>query len=154
MTYARYDYAWQTPGWSAQNPVVPAPAANGYLDPGLPSDVSLVRVYGKFMEMATGRDLEGVFRVRSKFPLLHVPSGSYLPSGEIMRRRFTMYRPLDVYLPATDDPQLVAEGQWHYDAILTVRGKQTAFAFDLPAGLGEVNIVDLVPGDSDGLLLG
>lgn len=143
--YAPYDYAWDTPGWNAQSPTVPA-TTDGYVDPGMPADVNTVRIFGKFMEHSTGRALEGTFRVRIKEDLLHVPTGSLIPAGDLRRLRFRRGE-FNYILPATDDPQLVAAsgGNWVYYARLTVRGTTKEFAFSLPSLPDEVNVFDLLP---------
>lgn len=142
--YARYDYAWKTPGWTVQDPSFPPPAADGYLDPGLPADVSLVRVYGSWMEWNTGRGLEGVVRFRVNDVLTHVPSGQEVMPGET-RLRFRKGG-FSIYLPATDDPQLTPNG-FEYECRLTVRGITRHFTFTLPAGTPEVNITSLIPAE-------
>lgn len=145
MSYVRYDYAWQTPGWSAQNPVIPTTSGDSYADPGLPADVSLVRLFGNFAEVGTGRPLEGVLRLRTNADLLHVPTSTLYPRGEILRRRFTRYRPLDIMIAATDDPDLTAEGgTWEYEAHLQVRGKRYNFKFAAPAAGTELDIVTVL----------
>ena len=40
----RYDYAWKTPGWSVQNPSFSQVNPDGYVDPGLPSDISKAKL--------------------------------------------------------------------------------------------------------------
>ena len=139
--YARYDYAWKTPGWTTQNPVVTY-ATDGYVDPGMPSDVSLVRVYGSFMEMDTGRGLEGVLRIRVRETLTHVPTGQVVPAGAVKLVRFRRDG-FSLYLPATDDPDLTPA--FTYEARLTVRGETKEFTFSLPSVPTEVNIMELVP---------
>ena len=141
--YANYDYAWRTPGWSVQNPVVPSGNTNGYVDPGLPSDIALVRVFGKWLEMGSGRGLEGVLRVRTMSDLIHTTSGSQIPAGEMPPFKFRADEGLNIYLPATDDPQLIPAFKYH--AKLTVRGEKHEFEFSLPASLGSVSIFDLLP---------
>lgn len=140
--YARYDYAWKTPGWSVQNPVIPGDGSDGYADPGLPDDVSKVRVYGEFLEMGTGRRLEGVLRIRVNETLTYVPTNQQVMAGELYRIRFNK-NGFSIYLPATDDPQLTPS--FEYVAELTVRGQKQVFSFALPAATPEVNITSLIP---------
>jgi hypothetical protein len=141
--YARYDYAWKTPGWTTQDPVIPA-QTDGYVDPGMPDDVTMVRLYGTFMELDTGRPLEGVLRLRVNETVTHLPSGSLIPAGAIGGRpiRFTK-GVLETWLPATDDPQL--SPAFEYVARLTVRGDVYDFTFSLPAAEPDVNIVSKMP---------
>lgn len=138
--YVRYDYAWVTPGWTIQNPTFNY-ATNSFTDPGMPDDVSLVRVYGTFMEMDSGRGLEGVLRLRTDVDLTHVPTGRLVPAGDLRPLRF----PADgfsLYLPATDDPDLTPAFTYH--ARLTIRGTHHEFDFALPAATPEVNILTLI----------
>lgn len=145
--YSSYDYAWKVPGWSVQNPVVPDSGPDGYVDPGMPEDVPRVRITQVFEEMGSGRPLEGVLRVRTRQPLVHEVSGAYYPAGHLLRVRFNRYRPLDVYLPATDSTTLHTRDNapWKYHALLTVRGEQQEFEFSLPEASPAVNILDLIP---------
>ena len=139
--YARYDYAWKTPGWSVQDPVINY-ATDGYVDPGLPSDVSMVKVYDTFMELGTGRPLEGVVQFRVKEILRHVPTGQQVMPG-VIRKRFRRDG-FAIYLPATDDPDLTPNG-FLYVCRLTVRGTTQDFEFSLPATPDEVRLTSLVP---------
>jgi hypothetical protein len=139
---ARYDYAWKTPGWTVQNPVVTTFAADGYVDPGLPADVSLVRVYGSFLEMDSGRSLEGTLRIRTPSIITYVPTGQQVLGGALRVIRFNKSG-FSRYLPATDDPQLSPAFQ--YECRLTVRGVSQEFSFSLPAATPEVNITSLIP---------
>lgn len=139
--YARYDYAWSTPGWSAQAPVVNY-GANGYSEPGMPADVTMIRLYGSFMEMDTGRDLDGVLRLRTNKVLTHVPSGRQVMGGALKPIRFKRSG-FSIFLPATDDPQLTPV--FTYFARLTVRGVVQEFEFSLPVLQPEVNITTKIP---------
>ncbi len=137
----RYDYAWQTPGWSAQQPTFEGPT-DGYADPGMPEDVTHVHLYGSFTEFGSGRALESVLRLRVDRPLTHVPSGETVMGGALPVKRFTRYRPLSLWLPATDDPDL--SPAFEYEATLTVRGQKFKFSFPLPMATPEVNINTLL----------
>lgn len=141
--YARYDYAWQTPGWSAQDPVVNY-NTDGYVEPGMPSDVTVVKVYGSWLEWGTGRPLEGVVQFRLSNIMVHGPSGQQVMPG-VIRRRFRRDG-FVVYLPATDDPQLTPSTT-RYQCRLTVAGKVQEFEFALPANSPTegVNILNLIP---------
>lgn len=139
--YVRYDYAWKTPGWTTQNPVINY-GVDGYVEPGMPADVTMVNVYGSFLEMDTGRDLEGVLRLRTDKVLTHVPSGRQVMGGALKPIRFR-HDGFSIWLPATDDPQLTPE--FTYFARLTVRGVVQEFEFDLPAAETEVNITTKIP---------
>lgn len=143
MTYARYDYAWKTPGWNAQDPYIPEPSVDGYLDPGLPTDITYIRVWDDFLEWDSGRGLEGVVTFRVKEVLEHTPTGRTVMPG---RRRLRFRKDgFSINLPATDDPQLTPEFQ--YECRLTVRGVTREFAFSLPAATpdGEVRLSTLIP---------
>jgi hypothetical protein len=140
--YVRYDYAWKTPGWSVQNPSLPTTDADGYVDPGLPADISLVRVYYSALEFASGRNLSGVLRLRVDKILTHVPTQTQLFAGGIPVTRFRKDG-FSIYLPATDDPQLTPS--FLYEARLTVHGKTQEFTFALPAATPEVNLTTLIP---------
>lgn len=156
--YVRYDYAWKTPGFTVQNPVINY-GADGYVEPGMPADVTMVHLYGSFMEMDTGRDLEGVLRLRTDKILTHIPSGRQVMGGALKPVRFN-HRGFSIWLPATDDPQLAPS--FRYEAKLTVRGVVQEFSFLLPSSEPEVNITTLINrylqeqpvevggGDSDG----
>lgn len=147
--YVRYDYAWQTPGWSAQAPVINY-GVDGYVDPGLPADISKVRVYGKFMEMDTGRPLEGTLRLRTSKILTHATTKSQvLPHPQRIRFRRGEF---SIYLAATDDPQLTPS--FEYEARLTVSGYTQEFTFTLPASVSEVNVLDLINASKANLTLG
>jgi hypothetical protein len=100
-----------------------------------------VRVYGEFLEMDTGRGLEGVLRLRVNTDLTHVPTGRFIPSGDIAPVRFRRDG-FSILLPATDDPQLTPA--FTYQARLTVRGERKEFEFALPAATPEVNIRTLM----------
>lgn len=139
--HARYDYAWKTSGWTVQNPTVPD-NVDSYVDPGMPDDVSTVRLYGSFLEMDTGRGVEGVLRLRVDKILTHVPTGRQVMSGPLRPVRFRASG-FSIHLPATDDPQLTPE--FLYRARLTVRGVSREFEFGLPAENAEVNITSLIP---------
>lgn len=139
--YVRYDYAWNTPGWSAQAPVINY-GVDGYVEPGMPADVTMVNVYGSFLEMDTGRDLSGVLRLRTDKILTHVPSGRQVMGGALKPIRFN-HEGFSILLPATDDPQLTPEFTYH--ARLTVRGVVQEFDFDLPMAELEVNITSKIP---------
>lgn len=141
-SYAPYDYAWKTPGWTVQNPVIPTQVADGYLDPGLPPDVTYVRLSGTFLELDTGRALPGVLNLRVDQILTHVPSGQQVLAGGFRPIRFKKDG-FSILLPATDDPQLTPAFQ--YQARLTVRGISQEFEFSLPAATPEVNIHSLIP---------
>jgi hypothetical protein len=138
--FARYDYAWNTPGFTAQNNTW-IPGVNGYVNPGMPDDVSKVRVFGEFLELDSGRPLEGVLRLRVDQILTHVPSGRQVMAGGMKPIRFKRDG-FSIYLPATDDPQLTPEFTYH--ARLTVRGQRQEFTFSLPAAEAEVNITTLI----------
>jgi hypothetical protein len=140
--YARYDYAWKYRGWNVQNPVIPTSAYDPTINTGFPDDVSQVRVFGQWIEMDSGNGLEGVLRVWLPEDLVHVPSGSVVPAGQLPLVRFRSNEGLSFYLPATDDPQLTPTFTYH--ARLTVRGDVHEFDFALPSSLGEVNIKDLI----------
>lgn len=139
--YVRYDYAWFTPGWSAQNPVINY-GVDGYAEPGMPEDVTMVRLYGSFLEMDTGRNLEGVLRLRVDKILTHGPTGQQVLGGAIKPVRFKKGG-FSIWLPATDDPQLTPS--FVYEARLTVRGVVQEFSFALPAATPEVNILTKIP---------
>lgn len=139
--YARYDYAWKTPGWTSQDPVINY-ASNGDHDPGLPDDITYVRVFGSFLEFDSGNTLEGVLRLRVNKTLLHTPTNRQVMSGPMRPIRF-QHDGFEVFLPATDDPQLTPE--FEYEARLTVHGVTQEFTFALPAAVPEVNINDLLP---------
>lgn len=136
--YSSYDYAWDTPGWTVQNPSFPL--AEGYVVPGMP-EVSLVNVVGTFKEFGSGQGLEGVLRLRVPTTLTHGPTGAVIPAGDIRPVRFK-HGILSIWLPATDDPDLTPP--FEYEARLTVRGQRTEFTFALPALVPEVNINDLM----------
>lgn len=138
--YARFDYAWKTAGWTSQNPTFPEGSAGDYYDPGLPEDVSKVRLYGSYRELDTGRALSGVLRLRVDQVLIYTPTGEEVLSGGFRPIRFRRSG-FSVYLPATDDPQLTPEFQ--YEARLTVRGIVRRYKFSLPAATPEVNLATL-----------
>lgn len=139
-TYVRYDYAWKTPGWSVQNPTYPL-VADGYVDPGLPSDITKVRLFGEFMDWETGRALEGYLEIRTDTPMTYVPTGTRVMPG-VKKIRFNKGG-FAIYLPATDDDQLTPE--FVYQARLTVSGYTNVFQFALPAINSDVNVLDLLP---------
>jgi hypothetical protein len=139
--YVRYDYAWQTPGFTAQNPTINY-GVDGYAEPGMPTDVSMVRLYGSFLEFDTGRPLEGVLRLRVEKILTHVPTGQQVMAGALKPIRFKKGG-FSIWLPATDDPQL--SPAFEYEAKLTVRGQPQVFTFTLPAATPEVNITTKIP---------
>lgn len=141
-SYANYDYAWKQPGWSVQNPTIPVGGTDAYLDPGLPSDVSTVRVYGSFLELDSGRGLEGVLRLRVDRIVTYVPTQQQVIGGARPPLRFN-HNGFSIDLAATDDPQLSPAFQ--YDAELTVRGQKQRFSFALPSAVPEVNITSLIP---------
>jgi hypothetical protein len=141
--YVRYDYAWNTPGFTAQNAESNVNyGVDGYAEPGMPADVTMVRVYGSFLEMDTGRNLEGMLRLRVDKILTHVTTGQQVMGGALKPVRFKKGG-FSIYLPATDDPQLTPE--FVYKARLTVRGVVQEFEFELPAATPEVNITSLIP---------
>lgn len=141
--YAPYDYAWKTSGWTVQNPAY-TPSVNTYVDPGLPTDVSKVRVFGTFLDLNSGLPQDGVFRVKARTsnggPLKHIPSGS-LVFPHSFPLRFTQGA-FSLLLPATDDPDLTPA--FVYDARLTVAGRTTEFTFSLPASVPEKSVFDLI----------
>lgn len=139
--YARYDYAWKTPGWTVQDSGWVS-GADGYHDPGLPDDVTKVRVYGEFLEWDSGRPLEGVIRVRANKILTYLPENKQVLPG-VKKVRFKQGG-FSIMLPATDDPELVPNG-FTYQCTLTVRGTTQEFEFTLPSIPTEVNITDLIP---------
>lgn len=139
--YVRYDYAWQTPGWSSQNPVINY-GVDGYVDPGMPADVSMVRVFGSFMEMDSGRELSGTLRLRVDRNLLHVPTQRQVMKGALKPIRFRRDG-FSIFLPATNDPELTPA--FKYEAVLTVRGVKQEFEFSLPLENPDVNITSLIP---------
>jgi hypothetical protein len=139
--YVRYDYAWKTPGWNVQSPTFTYDE-DGYVEPGMPSDVTMVNLYGSFMEMDTGRSLEGVLRLRTDKILTHVPTGRQVMGGAFKPIRFKKDG-FSIWLPATDDPQLAPA--FDYFARLTVRGVVQEFEFTLPMAELEVNITDKIP---------
>lgn len=141
--YARYDYAWKTPGFTAQNAESNIVyGTDGYASPGMPSDVTMVRVFYGAMEMDTGRSLEGVLRLRTDKIITHVPTGNQIIGGPLKPIRFKKDG-FSIYLPATDDPQLSPEFTYH--ARLTVRGVKQEFSFLLPMSSPEVNLSLLIP---------
>lgn len=141
--YVRYDYAWKTPGFTAQNPVINY-GVDGYVEPGMPPDVTMIKLFGKFMEMDTGRGLEGVLRLRVDETLTHVPTQTMIPAGVIGGRPIRFRKGyFETWLPATDDPQLSPTFKYH--ARLTVRGDTKEFEFTLPAAQPEVNILSKIP---------
>ena len=142
--YARYDYAWQTPGWTSQDPVVNY-AVDGYIDPGLPEDVTQVKVWDTFLEGFSGRSLDGVVQFRVDQILRHETTGQQVMPG-VFRRRFRKDG-FAYYLPATDDPQLTPNG-FKYQCRLTVRGVTQEFEFLLPSSLATedgVRLTSLIP---------
>lgn len=139
--YVRYDYAWTTPGWSAQNPVINY-GTNGYVDPGLPEDIARVRVQGRFIELSSGRPLEGVLRLRVRSILTHLPTNQQIIPGAFKPIRFKRGY-LDVSLPASNDPQL--SPSFVYEARLTVGGTVREFTFELDYQIEDpVDINDLI----------
>lgn len=138
--YVRYDYAWVTPGWNAQNPVINY-GVNGYVDPGLPEDVARVRVVGRFIELPNGRPLEGVLRLRVREILRHAATNQEIIPGSFRPIRFRRGY-LDVSLPATNDPAL--SPAFTYEARLTVGGSVREFTFTLDHEEEEVDIHDLI----------
>jgi hypothetical protein len=138
--YLRYDHAWQTPGWNVQSPTYLGPS-DGYADPGLPDDVSMVRVFGEFLELDTGRALGGVLRLWVDTILTHVTTNKQVMPGAWRPIRFRAGG-FSIHLPATDDPQLTPAFVYH--ARLTVRGVTQEFDFSLPAATPEVNIQSLI----------
>lgn len=138
--YVRYDYAWNTPGFTAQNPVITSPGPDS--PTSLPADISLVRLYGSWLELDTGRPLEGVLRLRVNKILTHVPTGQQVMGGALKPIRFKKDG-FSIYLPATDDPQLTPA--FLYQARLTVRGQTQEFEFSLPSLTPEVNITTKIP---------
>jgi hypothetical protein len=140
--YVRYDYALRTPGFTAQNAEYNINyGPDGYVDPGMPADVTMVNLYGSFLEMDTGRDLEGVLRLRTDKILTHVTTGRQVMGGALKPIRFR-HDGFSIWLPATDDPQLTPA--FTYFAKLTVRGVVQEFEFALPAAEPLVNISDKV----------
>jgi hypothetical protein len=141
--YARYDYAWKTPGWSVQNPVVPPAAYDGYVEPGLPEGLQLVRLfYEAPLELTSGRAVEGVLRIRSKQILVHTPTGKQI-LPRVITKRFRAGYGIELFLPATDDPDLFPNG-WTYEGSLRVLGTTQEFAFELPGIPTEANLALLV----------
>lgn len=139
--YVRYDYAWRTPGFTAQNVTINY-GVDGYVEPGMPADVTMVNLYGSYMEMDTGRDLEGVLRLRTNKVLTHVPSGRQVMGGALKPIRFKR-EGFSIWLPATNDPQLTPA--FTYFARLTVRGVVQEFTFALPLAETLVNITTKIP---------
>jgi hypothetical protein len=140
--YVRYDYAWKTPGWNAQTPVINY-GVDGYVEPGMPADVTMVNLYGSFMEMDTGRDLEGVLRLRTDKILTHVTTQRQVMGGALKPIRFRAHEGFSIFLPATNDPQLTPAFTYH--ARLTVRGVVQEFDFTLPMAELTVNITSKIP---------
>lgn len=140
--YVRYDYAWKTPGWTVQNPSFPVVSPDTFYDPGLPVDVSTVRVFGNFIDWKTGRALEGTLSVRTSKVLTYQPTQTLVFPG-VVTMRFTKGE-VSILLPATDDPQLTPN-DWTYHFRLTVQGVVQEFEASIAAALGEVNVVDLIP---------
>jgi hypothetical protein len=102
----------------------------------------MVNLYGSFMEFDTGRDLEGVLRLRTDKILTHVPTGRQVMGGALKPIRFR-HDGFSIWLPATDDPQLTPT--FTYFARLTVRGVKQEFEFTLPMAELEVNITTKIP---------
>lgn len=142
--YARYDYAWKTAGWTVQNPEYVTGGSNTYWDPGLPEDVSKVRLYGTPLDWETGRPLESVLSVRATDILRYTPTGQQVMPG-VIKKRFSANDGINLVLPATDDPQLTGPEGWHYQARLTVKGHTQEFEFMLPSVPEEVLIFTLIP---------
>jgi hypothetical protein len=141
-TFARYDYAWKTPGWTVQNPTITMETPSGYWDPGLPDDVSKVLVLGRFLDLMTGRALEGHLSVRASEVLTYTPTGSLvLPAVEGLRFRDG---DLSLTLPATDDAQLTPNG-WKYHFRLRVQENTFDWEAELPSSPSPVDIQDLMP---------
>lgn len=142
--YVRYDYAWNTPGWSVQNP-----SFNNendlYVAPGLPDDVSVIEVlYEPPMEWDSGRPLEGVLRIKCEEILTHTPTKRQVMPG-VDRIRFRTGRGVRLFLPATDDPELVSAEPWKYSGVLTIHGIEQHFEFSLPATTpSPAYLVDLI----------
>jgi hypothetical protein len=147
-TYARYDYAWQQAGWTAQNPGYVI-SGDTYHDPGLPADVSKVVLFGEFLDFVTGRPLEGVLTLRTSQRLTYIPTNTPVMPG-VRKIRFNRGG-FSLVLPATDDPQLTPE--YLYQAKLTVAGHSVEFQFTLPAADVEVNINDLIPNPTGSLVI-
>lgn len=144
--YSRYDYAWKTPGWNVQNPVFPV-VTDPHSEPGLPSDIAKVRVHGHFRDGSTGRNLQGVLRVRNKKFRTHIPTQTRLSPTNI-REKFI--GDFEIWLPATDDDDLTPNGV-PYEAVLTVAGYTEVFSFLLPTALDSVNILTLLPQSTGGI---
>lgn len=144
-TYARYDYAWKTPGFTAQGDPIINYGTDGYAEPGMPPDITMVRLYYSALEMDTGRSLEGMLRLRTDKVLTHVPSGRQVMGGALKPIRFR-HDGFSILLPATDDPQLTPEFTYH--ARLTVRGVVQEFTFTLPSSELEVNLTDKLPAEA------
>lgn len=143
--YARYDYAWNTPGWTAQNPAVSGPGTLGPDNFGWPEDVNSVQVALRRLDGQTGRGLEGVLTIRVKDVLVYATTGERVEPWV----RTIRFRPNGVVLtlPATDDPTLAKPGggTWTYLARVTAAGYHDEFEFALPATTDVVNLDSLVP---------
>lgn len=142
--YARYDYAWKTPAWTVQSPAYVPGSPSGYYDPGLPPDVSKVRLYGTPLDWETGRPLEAVLSIRCTSILRYTPTGQQVMPG-VRKQRFRANDGINLVLAATDDPQLTGEPGWQYEARLTVKGVTQEFRFSLPSTPDEVSIFSLIP---------
>jgi hypothetical protein len=141
--HARYDYAWKQPGFTVQNPTINYDQSlNGYWNPGLPDDVSKVRVFGKFLDLMTGRTLAGHLTVRASTTLTYTPTGAQvMPSVEKLRFIKGYF---SLYLPATDDLQLIPNG-WKYYFRLRVQETTQEFEASLPSSPADVDIRTLIP---------
>lgn len=140
--HARYDYAWRTPGFTVQNPTIIYDNVNGYWSPGLPADVSKVKVFGNFLDLMTGRPLEGHLTVRASTVLHYTPTGAQVMPGVEKLRFIKGY--FEVTLPATDDAQLTPNN-FKYWFRLRVQETTQEFEALLPATPAEVDIRTLVP---------
>lgn len=143
--YARYDYAWNTPGWTAQNPLIAGSPGDGSVDYGWPEDVGKVQVALKRLDGQTSRGLEGVLRIRVKDQLLYATTGERVQPWT----RTIRFKPNGVLLslPCTDDPTLALPdgGEWTYSARVTAGGYADEFEFSLPYTASVVNLDTLVP---------
>lgn len=145
--HVRYDYAWKTPGFTAQNAESNINyGVDGYIEPGMPADVTMVNLYYSALEMDTGRGLEGVLRLRTNKILTHVPTGRQVMGGALKPIRFRKDG-FSIWLPATDDPQLTPA--FSYFARLTVRGVKQEFEFTLPMAQTEVNFTTKIPAPTE-----
>jgi hypothetical protein len=143
--YARYDYAWNTPAWTAQNPVISGIPGDGAVGYAWPEDVSKVTVALKRLDGQTSRGLEGVLRIRVEDQLVYATTGERVQPWV----RTIRFKPNGVLLtlPATDDPTLAKPGggSWTYHARVTAGGYTDEFEFSLPYTASVVNLDTLVP---------